>query len=134
MNYRLMSEVVQTQVANLLAAVTLCTQTYSIIDRMVNSLSIDAVSRSIYEASRNLAVIKQQNSADYNIIEFEKDNKPHIKVTTKSKNKKQEYEFYGKLPSESTLKDFLELANKDIRIARTTAAYAMSIVAKNLGK
>jgi len=127
------SVLVYQKIANLLAAVTLCTQTYSIIDRMVNALSIDSVARSIYEASRNLAVIKQQNAEDFNINEIEEDGKPYIHVITVVKKAKKEYKIYGRLPSDKDISEFIEQVNKDIKVAKTTASYAMGIVAKSLG-
>jgi len=120
------------KVRNLLSSVALVMGHYTLLDRLNNAVSIDAVQKTIYEVSRiALALLNKEN-----------ENPPFIKVTVKEeakpyivvrKDEKSRYEFYGTLPSSSDIDEFLTDSMKDVRIARIIGASAMGHIVSIVG-
>jgi len=110
------------KVANALAAYTLATRSYTVLDRLANAISADAVIKAIYELNRSLDVIIR-NSKDQAISYNESEGS----ITIKGR-----FIIKGHLPNEHEYQSFLEKASKDIMVARSTAAYASSIIASKV--
>jgi len=117
-------------IAVLLSAVSLYSEAYSLVDRLANALSPEVVGKVIYEATRNLDTLIRRGESGVGVFEEEKDGKSFVKVVIEKGGKLEEYVIPGKLPNYYLIEEFLEEAKKDISIARSTAALAMSIVAK----
>jgi len=118
------------KVANMLASVTLFQGHSTLLDRLANALSIDAVQRAIYEANRIISTIYSRESEDEYIEQEIKEGKPYIYVKTKDKD--EPYQIFGYLASSQDINDFLKDCVKDIRVARIIAASAMGIYASTL--
>jgi CRISPR type I-A-associated protein Csa5 len=117
------------EVANALAAYTLATRSYTVLDRLANAISADAVIKAIYELNRSLDVIIR-NSKDQVISYNERERK--ILITSRWGNDTRTFTIEGNLPNEYEYQSFLEKASKDIMVARSTAAYASSIIASKV--
>jgi CRISPR type I-A-associated protein Csa5 len=117
------------RVRNLLAGVAIAMGHYTLLDRLNNAVSIDAVQKTIYEVSRIAeALLKQGKLKEIpkeELKEGRKEAKPHIVVDLDE----DYYEFYGTLPSSSDIDEFLTDSMNDIRIARIVGASAMGLVA-----
>lgn len=119
------------RVRNLLTSVALAMGHYTLLDRLSNAVSIDAVQKAVYEASRiSAALIGSKEKKLEQIIkeetkDKEKEQKPYIKVDIDDKSY---YEFYGSLPSSTDIDQFLTDCMKNIRISRIIGASAMGHV------
>jgi CRISPR type I-A-associated protein Csa5 len=118
------------KVANALAAYTLATRSYTVLDRLANAISADAVIKAIYELNRSLDVIIRNSKEDQAISYNEKERK--IIITSRWGNDTRKFTIKGNLPNEYEYQSFLEKASKDIMVARSTAAYASSIIASKV--
>jgi CRISPR type I-A-associated protein Csa5 len=116
------------EVANALAAYTLATRSYTVLDRLANAISIDAVIKAIYELNRSLDVIIR-NSKEDQAISY---NEGRIIINGRWGNDTRKFTIKGNLPNEYEYQSFLEKASKDIMVARSTAAYASSIIASKV--
>ncbi len=134
-----------TTVANLLASVSLFMQYSSLIDRLANALSIDAVQRVVYEAYRILSTLI--DGKDEYIKEIKEEDKYNIVVRVKSRGAEseevkeakpkesfKEYHLYGRLPTSYEIDEFIKDSSKDIRVARVIAASAMARYARALSR
>jgi len=117
------------RVRNLLTSVALAVGHYTLLDRLNNAVSIDAVQKTIYEVSRIAETLLKQGklkeTSKEEVKEGKKEAKPHIIVDLNEGY----YEFYGTLPSSSDIDEFLTDSLNDIRIARIIGASAMGLVA-----
>ncbi len=113
-------------IANALAAYTLATRSYTVLDRLANAISADAVCKAIYELGRSLDVIIRNSKEDQAISYDEKKD-----ITIKRGGNK--FTIKGCLPNEYEYKSFLDQAIKDIIVARGTAAYAAALIARASG-
>jgi len=116
-----------------LAAVSLASGSYSIIDRIANALSEDSVIRAIYENSRileNLIRRYKESRGLEGVAEKTEGDKREIIV--KLKDRKEPFIIHGYLASEEQVRKFIEESSRDIGIARAVASYAMSMVAYSL--
>ncbi len=120
------------KIANALAAYTLATRSYTILDRLANAISADAVIKAIYELGRSLDVI-MRNSKDDQAI-FYNEGKNNIIIKSRWGSDVKTFEIRDSLPTEYEYKIFLEQASKDIIVARSTAAYASSIIASQVSR
>lgn len=118
------------KIANAVAAFTLATRSYSILDRLANAISLDAVDKAVYELGRNLEVIIRNPKDDQSIISGD----DRIEIRGKWDHASRLFELRGKLPDEGAFSDFLEQAKENIRVARHTAAYAAGLVASQVSK
>jgi CRISPR type I-A-associated protein Csa5 len=123
------TQYIHREIANALAAYTLATRSYTVLDRLANAISADAVTKAIYELGRSLDVIIR-TSKDDQAISYSEDN--NIKIKGRWGNDVKEFKIRGSLPNEYEYKRFLEQAGKDIIVARSTAAYASSIIASQV--
>ncbi len=114
----------------MLAAVTLFTGTYSLIDRLANALSHEVVGKVLHEASRTLDTIIRRQEQGIGLYELEENGQPFLKINVETNTGVESYRVFGRLPSDKLVLDFLEDTAKDISLARSIAALAMSIVAK----
>ncbi|MEM2144446.1 MAG: hypothetical protein QXM93_06500 [Candidatus Methanomethyliaceae archaeon] len=114
-------------IAATLAAVAKSLESYSIIDKLANALSPDAVNRGIYEMSRNLDAMVKSTGDNY-IQQIEDKGKPFIKIYI---GKEMCFSIPGKLADPSKILQFLEESYKDIHIARSVASYAMYLAANS---
>jgi CRISPR type I-A-associated protein Csa5 len=119
------------EVANALAAYTLATRSYTVLDRLANAISADAVIKAIYELNRSLDVIIR-NSKEDQAISYNEDNEGRIIIKGRWGNDTRTFTIKGHLPNEYKYQSFLEKASKDIMVARSTAAYASSIIASKV--
>jgi len=123
-------------IATSLAAVCLASKSYSIIDRVANALSIDSVSRAIYENARILENLVrsyiESNGAQGIHEEKREDGLTVVRVIPKKGE--TPYMVNGYLANEEQIRVFLEDTAKDIRLARSVASYAMSMVAASLSQ
>jgi CRISPR type I-A-associated protein Csa5 len=124
------SKLVHKEIANALAAVTLATRSYTILDRLGNAISLDAVDKAVYELTRSLSVM-HGNPKEGQSIEVKGD---EILVKGEWQKKQREFRIEGPLPTSEDYRQFLEEAAKDIKIARHTAAYAAGVVASKLSE
>jgi CRISPR type I-A-associated protein Csa5 len=122
------TQYIHREIANALAAYTLATRSYTVLDRLANAISADAVTKAIYELGRSLDVIIRTSKDDQS-ISYTGNN---IKINGRWGNHVKEFEIRGSLPNEYEYKSFLEQASKDIIVARSTAAYASSIIASQV--
>jgi CRISPR type I-A-associated protein Csa5 len=118
------------RVRNLLTSVALAMGHYTLLDRLNNAVSIDAVQKTIYEVSRIAeTLLKQEKLMEISkeeVKEGKKESKPYIIVDV---GEGYYYEFYGALPSSSDIDEFLTDSLNDIRTARIIGASAMGLVA-----
>ncbi len=112
------------RVRNLLASVALAMGHYTLLDRLNNAVSIDAVQKTIYEAARIVETLIKQGKVK-EVKEEKEEGKPYIFIRIDN----DEYKFYGTLPSSSDIDDFLAESIKDVRIARIIGASAMGLIA-----
>lgn len=119
------------KVANLLASTALLMGYTNIIDRIANSLSIDPVARTVYEAGK---IVSSATDSEEYIKEITKDDKPYIEIRVKGKGEKSSnlYYLFGKLPSKEDIEEFLKDVIEDIRVARIVAATAMTSYSQSL--
>lgn len=108
-------------IARTLASVALYLKSYSIIDRLANALSPDAVARGIYEMSRNLDAMAKSEF----IKQVTEEEKPWIIISVE----RTTYSIYGTLASPARVAKFLDEATKNIRVVRSVASYAMYLAA-----
>jgi len=119
-------------VARTIASVAMSLGSYSLIDRLANALSPDAVYRAIYETSRNLDAMAKAGGETY-IRQVEEDTKEGKRYTIKIAVKGgRTYQLFGSLATASRVRDFLEESSRDIRIARSVASYAMYLAAREV--
>jgi len=118
------------KIANAVAAFTLATRSYSILDRLANAISLDAVDKAIYELGRNLEVIIRNPKDDQSIISGD----DGIEIRGKWDHKSRKFKLTGKLPDEPAFSAFLEEAKENIRVARHTAAYAAGLVSSQVSR
>ncbi len=122
------------ETANALAAYTLATRSYTVLDRLANAISVDAVSKAIYELCRSLDVVIRTSKEDQAISYNESEGKGRIIIRSRWGNDVKDFTINGRLPNEYEYKSFLEQASKDIMVARSTAAYASSIIATQVSR
>jgi CRISPR type I-A-associated protein Csa5 len=123
------SKLVHKEIATALAAITLASRSYTILDRLANAISLDAVDKAVYELTRSLSVI-HENPKEGQSIEVKGD-----RILVKGEwQKKREFWIKGSLPTSEDYRQFLEEAAEDIKIARHTAAYAAGVVASKLSE
>jgi CRISPR-associated protein (Cas_Csa5). len=128
------AQTIHKEVANALAAYTLATRSYTVLDRLANAISADAVIKAIYELNRSLDVIIRNSKEDQAIYYNENENDRSITIKGRWGNDIREFTIKGYLPDEYKYKSFLEEASKDIMVARSTAAYASSIIASQIAR
>jgi CRISPR type I-A-associated protein Csa5 len=116
------------KLANALAAVVLASRSYTILDRLANAISRDAVAKAVYELGRNLEVIIR-NPKDDQAIQLHDE---FIEVTLKWGDTPATVKIRGLLPEPRDYEEFLNAAASDIHVARYTAAYASGLVASSL--
>jgi CRISPR type I-A-associated protein Csa5 len=127
-------------VATSLAAVGIASRSYSIIDRIANALSYDSVSRALYENSRILEnLLRRGIETERTEGIFEEPHKDKkdlkvVKIISKKDNTRVVDTVSGYLADDEQIKNFLEDTSKNIRIARSVASYAMSMIASALSK
>ncbi|MBS7287541.1 MAG: hypothetical protein KIH01_02020 [Candidatus Freyarchaeota archaeon] len=122
-------------IATSLAVVCLASGSYSVIDRVANALSIDSISRAIYENTRileNLLRRYRDSGGKQGICEekFESGGRELTRVRVILDG--EEYVVDGYLADNEQVRAFLEDASRDVRLARSVASYAMSMVASCL--
>jgi len=120
------------EIANALAAYTLATRSYTVLDRLANAISSDAVNKAIYELGRSLDVVIRNSKEDQAI--FYNESEGRITIKSRWGNDDMTFNIRGRLPNEYEYKSFLEEAIKDIMVARGTAAYASSIIATQVSR
>ncbi len=125
------SELIHKEIANALASYTLATRSYTILDRLANAISIDAVTKAIYELGRSLDVIIRNQKEDQAIL-YSNENK--ITIRGRWGDGIATFTIYGRLPNEYNYSSFLEEASKDIMVVRETAAYASAIIASQASR
>ncbi|MEM4200799.1 MAG: hypothetical protein QXR91_04520 [Nitrososphaerales archaeon] len=116
-------------VARALAALVLATRSYTVLDRLANAISVDAVNKGVYELARGLEVIMRNPKQGQSITQ-EGDN---IRVNTEW-NGERTFIIKGNLPDCRAYDNFLASASKDIKVARQTAAYAATLVASKVSE
>ncbi|MGQ9777922.1 MAG: type I-A CRISPR-associated protein Csa5 [Thermodesulfobacteriota bacterium] len=117
-------------VSRALAAVTLATGTYSLIDRISNALTPDTVNKAIYDLSRNLEELSSSVGETFiRQIEKEEAGKKWTVIEVKRKNEEDIKTIWGYLARPEKIRKFQDEIEKDITIARKVAAYAMYLVA-----
>lgn len=122
-------------VATSLAVVCVASGSYSVIDRVANALSIDSISRAIYENARileNLLRRYRDSGGRQGVCEekFESGGRELTRVRVILDE--GEYLVDGYLADNEQVRAFLEDASRDVRLARSVASYAMSMVASCL--
>jgi CRISPR type I-A-associated protein Csa5 len=125
-----MSELINYRVANALATLVLATGSYTILDRLANAIAIDAVNKGVYELSRSLEVILRNPKEDQRVSE----ENGQIVIESKWKGELKKFTIRGGLPDEGDYSAFISQANKDIRVARQTAAYAAALMASKVSE
>jgi len=123
------------KVAYYLASVSLFTQYPTLLDRLANALSIDAVQKVIYEVGRIFVSIKSSEEQYIKEITKEKEGKTHhyIEITVKSSGEQtKKYLIHGRLAGDKDIEEFLKDSIENVRVARIIAAYAMNIYASAL--
>jgi CRISPR type I-A-associated protein Csa5 len=118
--------IIYDDVARTIASVAIALGSYSLVDRLANALSSDAVYRAIYELSRNLDAMK--TGSDTSIKQVEREGKRYIEIVARNKGI---FRLFGGLAAPSRMQEFLEESNRDIRIPRSVAAYAMYLAASS---
>ncbi len=121
-------------IATSLAVVCVASKSYSIIDRVANALSIDSISRAMYENARILEnLIRQEKISEEKVKKDEKEF-TKVKVIVEKGGAKEEYFVDGYLANNEHVRSFLEEASRDVGLARSVASYAMSMVASAVSK
>lgn len=115
-------------VASTLAAVSTYLGSYSLIDRMSNALSPDAVNRVIYEMSRILNSVTKEEVPK--ITPYNENNRRGIRVVKEEGETAKEIIIDGEIAETSQLELFLEEVEKNPHIARSLASLAMYLSAK----
>ncbi|MEM2107157.1 MAG: hypothetical protein QXV46_05030 [Candidatus Bathyarchaeia archaeon] len=118
------------KLSNALAAIVLASRSYTILDRLANAISQDAVTKAVYELGRNLEVIIR-NPKDDQAIRLREG---LIEVTSKWGDSPVTVEIRGQLPEPRDYEEFLNATASDIQVARRTAAYASGLVASTLAR
>ncbi|MBT0160550.1 hypothetical protein G4O51_11270 [Candidatus Bathyarchaeota archaeon A05DMB-2] len=125
--------IIHPEIANALATVVIASRSYTLLDRLANAISIDAVNKAIYELGRTLEVIIRNPKADQAI----KVGDYEIGITGKWEKESKHFTIRGRLPEPSHYERFLVESAEDIRVSRNTAAYAAglisSVVARSSG-
>lgn len=117
-------------IAIALALVGVYTESYSIIDRIANALGPESVIRAIYENGRILeSALRAARSGGDEWIRISEGC-----ILVKRKNESEPYTIMGSLPSEASLREFIEESSKDITIARAVASYAMQLIASTMAQ
>lgn len=116
-------DVILRKVSNLFATLYLYDQSPTLLDRLANALSKEAVAKVLYEAQRIIQM--GLNNKDIWAGKINKDNKELPAVFIK-KSDKLVYNIIGYLPNDQDIADFLNLTEKDVYYARKTGALAMS--------
>ncbi|AWR95232.1 type I-A CRISPR-associated protein Csa5 [Acidianus brierleyi] len=114
-----MDEGVLKRIANLLATSSLYTDSPTLIDRIANALSKEAITKVLNDSQR----IIESGISKGDIFQNKKDDHPIISI----KGEKM-LSIYGYLPTTSDIENFLLEVEKDIYNARKAGAIAMSIV------
>jgi len=115
------------KVANALASVVLASRSYTVLDRLANAISPDAVDKAVYELGRNLEVIIRNPKDDQAIRPLD----DLIEIKGKWNHTSKTFRLKGKLPEPRDYEYFLKEA-EDIRVARHTAAYAAGLVSSSI--
>lgn len=118
------------RVTNLLAAVTIYTESPRYVDVMANALSKEPVSRILYEALRTIEV--GLSNGDIKVGPYGGETKYQAIVIAKAEEGASNKVVYGSLPNEDELNAFLSEVEKNIYVARKAAVLAMGKVAKIL--
>ena len=114
-------ETIVRKIANLFATLYLYDESPTLLDRLANALSKEAVAKVLYDAQR----VVQMGLRDGDITTGkEKIDEKELFVI----NIRKEYKIVGLLPSDRDVEDFLSLVEKDVYYARKAGALAMSIV------
>ncbi len=128
------------RVANMLASVTIYSESPTYVDRFSNALSKEAVAKVVYESQRVLQVGISNGDIKLSSVKIKKgkdeeskegeggESYPAILIRTKER----EYYIVGYLPTDKDVEDFLRLVEKDVYYARKASALAMSITNKTL--
>jgi CRISPR type I-A-associated protein Csa5 len=114
-------------IARTLAAVSFSLGSYSLIDRLANALSPDVILRAVYEMSRSLSAMSKPGGTPF--VQQIDDKTPKIEISMGEEKTPKKYELQGSLATPSRISEFLDQASRDIRIARSVAAYAMYLAA-----
>jgi CRISPR type I-A-associated protein Csa5 len=109
-------------IVNSLAAYTLYTGSYTLLDRLAYSFNLTTVRMSLYELFRNVEAAVRKGE----ISEKKEKDKPEIEVRTKERT----YKLYGKLAEPSNVNEFINAVEKDTGLAKKVAAIAMSTAAR----
>ena len=118
-------ETIVRKIANLFAALYLYDESPTLLDRLANALSKEAVAKVLYDAQR----VVQMGLRDGDITTGkEKIDEKELFVINVKKEYEKEYKIVGLLPSDRDVEDFLSLVEKDVYYARKAGALAMSIV------
>jgi CRISPR type I-A-associated protein Csa5 len=128
------------RVANMLASVTIYSESPTYVDRFSNALSKEAVAKVVYESQRVLQVGISNGDIKLSSVKIKEgkveeskegeggESYPAISIKTKER----EYYIVGYLPTDKDVEDFLRLVEKDVYYARKAGALAMSIANKTL--
>ncbi|MBS7626831.1 hypothetical protein KEJ51_07345 [Candidatus Bathyarchaeota archaeon] len=106
----------------------MASRSYTILDRLANAISQDAVAKAIYELGRNLDVIIRNPKEDQAIRLHEE----FIEVTSKWGDASVTVKIRGQLPEPRDYEEFLNATVGNIQVARCTAAYASGLVSSSL--
>lgn len=118
------------EVAIALASVGVYTQSYSIVDRIANALGPESVIRAIYENGRILeSALRSARSGGDEWIKISEDC-----ILIKRKDETKPRAIRGSLPSEASLREFIEESSRDITVARAVASYAMQLIASTVAQ
>jgi len=128
------------RVANMLASVTIYSESPTYVDRFSNALSKEAVAKVVYESQRVLQVGISNGDIKLSSVKIKEgkveeskeseggESYPAISIKTKERK----YYIVGYLPTDKDVEDFLRLVEKDVYYARKAGALAMSIANKTL--
>jgi CRISPR type I-A-associated protein Csa5 len=128
------------RVANMLASVTIYSESPTYVDRFSNALSKEAVAKVVYESQRVLQVGISNGDIKMSSVKIKEgkveeskegeggESYPAILIKTKERK----YYIVGYLPTDKDVEDFLRLVEKDVYYARKAGALAMSIANKTL--
>ena len=122
------NEKVIRRIARLLAVTFLYSGSPTLVDRIANALSKEAVAKALYDAQRIVQVGFGKNEIVSHTKQDEKGKKYTIIQIANN------YEVRGSLPTEQDIEKFLSMIEKDIYYARKAGALAMSIVTRNVSR
>ncbi len=115
-----MDEGILKRIANLLAVSSLYTDSPTLVDRITNALSKEAITKVLNDSQR----IIESGISKGDIFRSKKDDHPIISI----KGEPNMLSIYGYLPTTSDIENFLLEVEKDIYNARKAGAIAMSII------